>query len=154
MAVTAAIVHIGHNHLRYLVTSTGGAGGAVTLTTTGAATPDVLTDSLTGPLKALAKAFTDGYGKLPAGALTQAQARALWLSNDPTNVVAVAGNLQVPTAICRARSTERTTAAATVGERAVVDANVDGSGHPTIIVTTVQDGTTYLDIEVAGTIGD
>lgn len=143
MTVTAALVRSGHNYLRYLLTSDG-SGGSATLTTTGAATPDLQTDCQAGPLKTISRAFDDGIGDLPAGAKTQAQSRALWLSNDPTSVV---GNENAPRAICE------TTPIAGAGVW-TLDANVDGSGHPTVIATSsAAAGTCYLDVLVPGSIG-
>jgi hypothetical protein len=146
MAVIAALVYAGHERLRYLVTSSGGAGGSVTITSTGAATPDLITDSVAGPIKNIANVFTNGYGLLPAGALTQAQARALWLSDDPTNVVST-GSQKPPCA--QATITARD--ASTPG-LFVVDANASAN-HATIVVTAANDGTAYLDIYMPGAIG-
>lgn len=143
MPVTTTLVHQAANHLRYLVVGTG-AGAVPDITSTGAASPDLITDTLAGPLKNIAKAFTNGYGKLPAGALTQAQARALWLSDDAGNAV-VGG---VP----HARVT-------VLGRSAVglmsADANVDGQGHVLLQFQSDALGafSFYIDIEVHA-IGD
>lgn len=147
-AITATLVKSGHNRLRYLLTAATTATDTVTITTTGAATPDLLTDtgSNQGPLKKIAKAFTDGYGTLPAGALIQANARALWLGDATASAPAIAGNLQVPIAISRIVVRGGTGSFA-------VDANVDGGGHPTLIVTSQGGGTAFLDISSPGTIG-
>lgn len=148
MAVTAALVMARPNRLRYLVTNDGAAGTTLTITTTGAATPDILTDTtgVQGPIRKLAKAFTDGYGAFAAGALTQAQARALWLSNRATSP----GSTEtIITGRCE--FTPRTGATA-VGWS--IDANVDGSGHPTLNITAINSagasaaGTAYLDVEI------
>jgi len=156
MAVTATLVAIGNNRLRYLINALATAEvpqtGTVTLTTTGGATPDLLTDSVQGPIKKLAKAFADGYAKLAAGAKTQAQARALWLSRDIGQIVSDAGNKLPPTALARL------TAIVSPNElNFAVDANVDGGGHPTIVVSVFLpvgfSGSTYLDIEVPEAIG-
>ena len=140
MAVTGALVYAGHNHLRYLITAAGGGGGSVTITSTGAASPDLKTDTLVGPLKNLANAFENGYGQIAAGALNQAQARALWLSQDPTNLVSQSGQMPI-SAICSL--TERDP---TADMRASVDAGVDGGGHPAIVVSALNNGTAYLDV--------
>lgn len=152
MAVTAVLVNQRPNRLRYLVTNDGAAGTTLTITTTGAATPDILTDSLAGPVRQIAKAFTQGYGAFPAGALTQAQARALWLSNRATSP----GSTETITT-ARCVFTPRT-GATQVGWS--IDANVDGSGHPTLNITAINSagasaaGTAYLDVEMAsGMIG-
>ncbi len=133
------------NRLRYLVTNDGAAGTTLTITSTGAASPDLLTDTVAGPIKRLAQAFTNGYGAYAAGALVQAQARALWLSNRTNSP---GGVDSVLTARCE--FTART-GAVTVGWS--IDANVDGSGHPTLLITATDAagasaaGTAYLDIE-------
>jgi len=139
MAVTFTPVYAQANHMRYLATATAGETG--TLTCSGAATPDVQTDAAAGVIKTISKAKTNGYGKLAAGALTQAQARALWLSDDPTNVVGT----NVPRGI--ATITPRSAITANL------DANVDGSGNPTIQITFSAAGSVYLDIYVPGGIG-
>jgi hypothetical protein len=159
MAVTALLVHVGRNRLRYHLIQDGAAGTTATITSTGAATPDLLTDSVEGPIKKLAKAFTDGFAGFAAGALSQAQARALWLSawvvtpgghggttpapGDPAGI-----NSLIKTARCRVIPTSS-------GQYFTVDANVDGSGHPTLEITTPAGtpGTCFLDVEVPNAIG-
>jgi hypothetical protein len=158
MAITATLVHAGHNRLRYLLSTLAVAGDTGVITTTGAATPDILTDLGTnqGPLMAMAKVITLGYGQFAAGVQTQAKARALWLSDrsvsDPA--ASLAGLNIVTTAICRL--TPRTGLTASWW----VDAGIDGGGNPVINVSAlgVSDGevagTCYLDIYVPDTIGD
>ena len=143
MAVTAALVEQGNNRLRYLVTSTSTSSDSVTITTTGAATPDLLTDSKYGPIKVIANAFTAGLGILAAGVMTQAQARAMWLADNSDTVL---GNVNVPRAL--PRLTVRTGTGAWS-----IDANVDGGGHPIVQVTTDDVGTAYLDVQTQGAIG-
>ena len=141
MATTAALVAQFGNHLRYLLTESG-AGGTVTIGSSGGVTPDLQTDSLAGPIKAISKAQSTGIGTIAAGALTQAQARALWLSDATVSV----GNLDVPRTLVRL--TPRT--GATVW---IVDANQSG-GDPVIQATaSAAAGTAYLDIEAPGSIG-
>lgn len=150
-AITAALVKAGHHRLRYLLTAATTGTDSVTITTTGGATPDTLTDAGTkqGTIINLSKAFTNGYGSFAAGALTQAQARALWLADNTGASPSVAGSLEIPVAFCWIEPI------ATGGEW-LVDANVDGSGHPTIVVSSVGAATgqtAYLDILSPGTIG-
>ncbi len=150
-AITISNVYSGKNRLRYLLTAAGAGPDTGTITTTGAATPDIVTDLGTngGQLMAIAKAFTNGYGSFAAGALTQAQARALWLSDFTTNNPGAPSGKgsSVPTAVCLL--TGRTT-----GQTAlIVDANVDGSGHPTLNLTMTGGGTAYLDVEIPEAIG-
>ena len=142
MALTAVLVKQSANWLRYLITNDGSGAPAV-ITTTGAASPDLLTDSLAGPIKNLAKAFSQGFGQFAAGALTQAQARALWLS-DWTGLASDPGNENTTTARCRI------TPRGTVGCNWTVDANVDGSGNPVLNISEDQQaaGTCYLDVEI------
>lgn len=142
MAATAQLVFAGNNRLRYLVTGDA-MGGAVTIPNDGGASPDLLTDTLPGPLKQIARARLDGIGTIAPGALTQAQARALLLSD---GVAANVGNNRVPRAICR--STSRAGASSSM-----VDANVDGDGDPVIAVTVAANELAYLDIELANGAG-
>jgi hypothetical protein len=149
MSTTVVLVSAGHNHLRYLVSYSGSGPGTIAdITTTGVASPDLLTDSLNGPIRECAEAFTDGIGILPAGAKTQAQARAIWMAD---NSDVVLGNAKVPRVICSA------TARQIFSTLFAVDANVDGSGHPVIHIsevnTTFGAWTGYLDVEFQGPIG-
>ena len=146
MAITATLVDSGHNRLRYLLATESEETDTGVITTTGAATPDVLTDLGTnqGPLMLIAKVITQGYGVLAAGAQTQARARGLYLSD---RAGASPGTELIPTAICRL--TPRG------GAGWLVDANVDGGGNPTITFISVGvAGSCYLDIFVPDTIGD
>lgn len=147
MAVTATLVYVGHNILRYLIAQDGLAGTTVTITTTGGATPDLQTDSLAGPIKKLARTFADGYGPYAAGAQTQARARALWLSDVANGLGGLgAGDNINPSARCDLEGRDGFTMA--------VDANVDGSGNPTVVVTTqAAAGQGYLDVKIPNTIG-
>lgn len=144
MSIIATLVEQGHNRLRYLLTCNTTGVTTLTITTTGAATPDLVTDSVYGPIQECADAFTDGIGILPAGAKTQAQARAIWLDDGADTVL---GNGKVPRCVAKIVRRSQTV-------DWTVDANVDGSGTPTIVVTV--DGTSlgaYLDIESQGAIG-
>jgi len=147
MATTASLVYAGHNRLRYLITSTTTGADSVTITSTGAVSPDLKTDTLAGPLKNMANAFENGYGQLAAGALTQAKSRAIWLSDDPANLVTVNGAMPI-SAICQIVERD-----ASLDPDVSVDANVDGGGHPTIVVNTNNQCTAYLDILGPNTIG-
>lgn len=160
MAITIALVHAGHNRLRYLLTSILAVGTDTgIITTTGAATPDIQTDLGTnqGPLLALARVITQGYGQFAAGAQTQDKARALWLSDrfaiNPATDVADQGLDIVPTAICRLTPQGGLAAAW------FVDAGVDGGGNPVLNLSVIASGDVpnparcYLDIYIPGTIG-
>jgi hypothetical protein len=138
MAVTFSIVKASPNHMRYLATATGAETGV--LTCSGAATPDVQTDAPGGQLKTISKTVANGYGKLAAGALNQAQARALWASDDPTNLVGT----NMPLAI------------STITPRSAITANLDlnvSGGNPTFNITFSGAGSVYLDIYMPGGIG-
>lgn len=146
MAVTALLVNARANRLRYLLTQDGNAGTTLTITSTGAATPDLLTDTTNAPgkIRTIAKAFTDGYGAFPAGALNQAQARALWMSD---RIAASPGSTEV-IMTARCEITPRTGATAPAWN---VDANVDGGGHPILSISAQAGaGTAYLDVELEG----
>jgi hypothetical protein len=143
MAVTAALVFQGKNTLRYLLTQDGGEGTTLDITATGAATPDLLTDSLQGPIKKLAKVVADGFQTFAAGAQTQAKARALWLSDFSGAVPGVVAT----TAMCRLTPRSGTTPSWRI------DANVS-AGNPLLSITAQAGaGTCYLDIDIPGAIG-
>jgi hypothetical protein len=145
MAVIATLVSVGHNILRYLILQDGAAGATVTITTTGGATPDLRTDSLAGPIKAISKVVADGYKQLPAGAQTQVKARALLLSD--------VYNIGDP-ALVRTNPTARCDLTGRDGFSFTVDANVDGPGNPTLVVTTqAAAGQGYLDVKIPNAIG-
>ena len=142
MSIT--LVEQGHNRLRYLVVDEG---AALVITTTGAASPDLLTDSLAGPIKVCANAFTTGLGILPAGALTQAQSRAIWMADNSDTVL---GNVNVPRALVRLVARSGTS------QHWTIDADVDGGGHPVINIasnTQAGGGECYVDVETQGAIG-
>jgi hypothetical protein len=144
-AATFALVSAGHNRLVYQVT-TDGTATAGTLPALGGASPDLVTDSQLGPVQRCALAFANGFGSLPAGAMTQANARAIWLS---VGNAAIAG----PTlATCQCRINGQTSGVDTWD----VDANVDGGGHPNIVVTPfgATAGIAILEIRAPGVIGD
>jgi hypothetical protein len=148
MGLTATLVEQGHNHLRYLLTSDSETGGTAVLTTTGAPTPDILTDSLNGPLRECAEAFVSGIGILAPGAKTHAQSRAIWAAENSDTVL---GNEKVPRALFYLKPRS-----ATANAVWSADADVDGSGHPVInvIVSGVSSvATAYLEIETQGGIG-
>jgi len=141
---TAQLVFQGHNLLRYLITGVEG-GGTVTIPNNGGPTPDLLTDSIGGPLREIIRARLDGIGTIPAGTpLTQGQARALLLAN---GLAANVGNAKVPRAKCNM------TLVGAIGTTGV-DANVDGQGDPVLVANVEVEGQeAYLDIEVIGGIG-
>jgi len=141
MATTFALALARANSLRYLATASGD-GAAGTIPNDAGATPDLQTDSVAGPVKNMVLARVNGYGALPAGALTQANARSIFFGDGSS-----AGNANVPRAITRV--IPRTGAATWI-----IDANVDGGGDPVLIVTpTAAVGTAYVDITVPGVTG-
>jgi hypothetical protein len=145
MAITAVLVFAGHNRLRYFVDATVGGGETVEIPAVGGATPDLITDSLAGPLKQIARVETQGYGLIPAGGLTTlAQARALMQSDN--NLTVIGPNK--PTAICRFEQR--------AGTRGIlVDAIRNGGvgPAPSILLTGLQICSGYLEIEIPGSIG-
>lgn len=136
--VAIQLVHQGHNNLRYLITSTDVAGGAVTLSNA-----QLQADTLAGPLWKIARAKDRGLGTLRAGVpLTQDHARAI-LCGD--NSGASVGNKHAPRAITHVTLRSGTCAIA-------VDANVDGDGRPQLEVTTSGVCSGFLDIIDLGSI--
>ncbi len=152
MATVISLVLAESNRLRYLLVNDGLGQTIPNLTTTGAASPDLATDALYGPLKQIVNAFANGLGILAAGAFTQAQARAMWMGDSSDTIL---GNNKIPRAICRI--TPRTSSQINNALQIDIDANVDGTGHPVIVMASV--GTTsawsaYLDIQAGqGEIG-
>lgn len=141
MSITFTLVQATSYRMRYLCTNGGSPlGGSATLPNDGGATPDLLTDLAAlgpSPLRSIITARTNGIGTIAAGALTQAQARALLMSDNTASV----GNNMVPRAITEIIG--RTGSAVWS-----VDANVDGQGDPVLAVTsTAVAGDAYLDIK-------
>ncbi len=157
MALTiTALVDATPYRLRYLATQDGvitspsnpDVDALATIPNNGGATPDLRTDietvSVSGaggiPLREIIRARLDGFGPLAPGALTQAQARAIMNSDDPTS--AVLTNQRVGRAVCRVYP--RT------GNNVpwAVDVNVDGQGDPVIEVRsgTGTAATAYVDV--------
>ncbi len=143
MAITASLVFAGHNSLRYFITADTGLGEGVNITSSGAATPDIQTDSLGGALKAISKANASGYGKLAAGSQSIANTRALLLGDSSATLVGAGNN--PPCAISRI-----------VGARTdsdfIVDAKVDGT-YALTVTAWGSPGSCYLDVFVPGAIG-
>lgn len=170
MAITAALVEATGYMLKYLLTQDGVSAGSPTVDSfflipnNGGATPDLRTDALAGAaaegannLHRIVRARIDGYGPIAAGALTQAQARALLNSDDPTNAVLTNRNIMS----CQMYITPRTqvgSGGVLVGGQAgsgatwLCDVAVDASGDPTVQVGTARRppaaGTAYLTIHL------
>lgn len=146
-APVPSLVFSGPERMRYLLTGDG-AGGTLTFTNTGAATPDLQTDAVAGPLKRIMLAHTNGIGTIAAGTvLSVAQARAILLSDGTVSV----GNANVPRAIVYVQTPNRSGTTAWT----LLDALADGSGNPTLTITaSAAAGTTYLDIIALGVLGN
>lgn len=144
---TTTLVLAGANRLRYLIVAAGTGSETATISTIGSATPDTLTDSLAGAIKALSKVVANGYGQFAAGAQTAAKAEALWESDlsvsDPSSGSSAGSKL--PTA--KLRITRRSGS----GEWTVTS-NVD-TGNPIITTSIDGGGSAYLDIFVPNQIG-
>jgi len=102
MAITAWLIDATPYRLRYKCHQDGvissppvAADGLVTIPNQGGATPDLRTDALNGahtgaggiPINDIMRVRLWGYGPIAAGAITQAQARALCNSDDPGSAV-------------------------------------------------------------------
>lgn len=120
---TATLVFVGNRRLRYLLASEGPA--TVIIPSKGGVSPDLLSDSVAGPVKQLARAPLDGYRTYPVGPLTRSQARSLWLDLARVGVSARSGFAAY-----------------------TIDADVDREGRPQLVVTVDRAATAYLDIEV------
>jgi hypothetical protein len=146
MTLSTTLVERGHNRLRYLIIDDGGEGSlTMNIPSTGGASPDLLTDSLYGPVRTCALAFNNGLGKLPPGPKSQSDAQDIWLADDSDFDL---GNGKVPRCLC----------VLTVRSGAIqwtVNANVDGGGHPLLTVGHASSsvGSAYLDVQTQGGIG-
>lgn len=151
MAVTAALVRATGNRLTYLLTQDGTAGTTLNITATGAASPDLLTDTAgrQGALRKLAKANSDGYGAI-ATPMTQAKARAVLMSDysgaSPSGSTP-ANSGAFPTARCSL--TERSGGLADWQ----IDANVSGSNMVLAITAPAAAAQIYLDVAIPGAPG-
>lgn len=144
MATVASAPIARANRLQYLLTADA-MGGAVTIPNDGGVSPDLQTDTAAsgGILRQMILARLNGYGAVAAGALTQAQARAIFTGQ----ATAAIGNAMIP----RAKTSIIDTTGATEW---IVDWNVDGAGDPVVVATaTAAAGTALLVIEVPGMIG-
>jgi hypothetical protein len=147
LALSAALVRATQNRLRYLILnrSSGGEfpvfGTTLTIPNDGGATPDLRTDADTvgGPIKRIMNAGVTGIGLIAAGAMTQANARALLMEDRTSNI----GNEAVPRAC--------TTIVHRAGDAVfyTIDANVDAQGDPILeFACEPVAGDYYLDIRV------
>jgi hypothetical protein len=101
MAITFTLVESTPNRLRYLAAQDGvvtsptnpDVDGLAVIPNDGGATPDLRTDASPGPLDAIINSRLNGFPPntgspvVPAGPLTQAQARALYNSDDAASAV-------------------------------------------------------------------
>lgn len=166
MAITLSLVYSRPDRLRYLCDQDGvissppvAADGLATLANDGGATPDLQTDMLLAgalagvsglPLLALINAGRNGFGPIAAGGLTQAQARAIFMSDDAAG--AVLTNNQVLRAVCGI--TPRNGGGVPIGSiQWAVDVNVDGQGDPVIEIRSSvgEAAAAYLDIHLRHT---
>lgn len=153
MAITAALVESTPYLLKYLLTAASSSTSAsaataantvFTFTNAFSATPDLATDSANdrqaqGPntMQAIMNARRRGYGSIAAGAtVTQAQARALLMSRDPSNATLNTQNMMA----CE-MSIEPVFATPANGTNPglkppfwMVDASVDASTNPIVKV--------------------
>ncbi|HEX7095169.1 MAG TPA: hypothetical protein VF183_04765 [Acidimicrobiales bacterium] len=130
--MTATLVWVDGNSLVYRIDNVATLGTSVTITSTGAATPDLVTDAANTSfgqaataLRKIVRAGLDGLGTIAAAGFTQATARALYLGDASTTI----GGVNTPRA--RIRTQMRTVAA---DAQLQVDCNV-AAGVPTIVVT-------------------
>jgi hypothetical protein len=141
-AGVAVLAFAGHNNLRFKVTTGVGLGGGSAIISNA----QLLAAVQAGPLRAIARAAVDGLGTIPpATPLTQAQARAIL---DANNFGATVGTSKAPRAALLVTGRN--------GGDWNVDANVDGGGLPTIVVTKANflgNEVAYVDVEFIGGIG-
>lgn len=143
MAITASLVFAGRNRLRYLIVATVGNGEDVSITADGSATPDLVTDTIGGQLKAIARANIDGYGKLAAGSQSIANTRALLMLTG--SAAAVGAGVPLANTQLIPRSGTATSF--------VVDAKADGNYGLTVTAVANNAASCYLDIFIPGARG-
>lgn len=145
MGATAAFQASASNAdmLTYLLTGDAAATTTTPITSSGAATPDLVTDAesipISGPILEVARAQIDGLGQtiVAGAAMTQAQARALFNSDGTL------GTEKTPKLVLEL--IPRTGVAAWS-----VDMNVNGGNAPVVSVTTsAAAGTALLRVKVA-----
>jgi len=148
MALVASLVESTPFRLRYLLTADGEVSSptnpdldasVVIPNDVGGATPNLDTDSSAGPLREVVKVRLTGYGPIAAGAITQAQARALFLSDDAASAVLTNDLVGRCVAECQGRTGRLSWA---------VDAEIDGQGDPVLRArcTAGVAGTGYVDL--------
>lgn len=149
MALTATLCWVDKNTIVYRLVNVATLGTTVTITSSGAATPDLVTDAAStaygaaagAALRRVVRAGLDGIGAVAAAGLTQADARALYLGDGT-----LTGSNGVTTPTARIRTEMRTTAG---DAQLQVDCNVS-SGVPTVVVTAAAVAfTAYLYVELA-----
>lgn len=143
MAITASLVFAGRNRLRYLIVADTGSGEDVSITADGSASPDLVTDTIGGQLKAIARANIDGYGKLAAGSESIANTRALLMLTG--SVAAVGANMPLANTQLVPRSGTATDF--------IVDAKADATYGLTVTAVAANAASCYLDIFIPGAIG-
>jgi len=140
MAITVTLVDVTQDRLVYLLANSGSPlGGTFTITSSGAATPDLRTDaSEGGPMRVLGRAGVDGIGTVAATTMIQAQARNLLLG-DQLSVGAGIGNDLVPRFMCKVTNRSGTSTWS-------IDATV-AAGNPQIAITSeAVAGEAYLEV--------
>lgn len=144
MTLTPTIVFAKSNHVRLLVVATAGSGESNTVT--GAAILAALVAAgAAGPLVNIFNAGTQGYGKIPAGTISNAQALALLCSDAAATTVGPA----VPTALM---AVQQRTGSGTVTALAQQDATTTSAG---LLLAAAAAGaaSAYVDIYIPGSIG-
>lgn len=149
MALTAILVNVTANELVYKITNAATLGTTLTIPAAGGATPDLATDCVastwgraaSAQLRAVCRAGLDGLGNQAAGGWTQAEARDLLVGDGTTQ----AGGPLMP----RAELDLQPATGVAGGALCEADANVDGSGRPTIVITAVAvAGDCYLRVRL------
>lgn len=154
MALTATLVNVTPNELVYLINNEATLGTSLTIPSAGGATPDLATDCVSSTwgraactrLRQVCRAGLDGLGAQAAGGWNQAEARDLLLGNGATQ----AGSPLMP----RAELDLQPASGVAGGPLCEADANVDGSGYPTIAITAAGvAGTCILRVRLRSTPG-
>ena len=150
MAITFGLVHASPYRLRYLVYQDGEQGVMGNLPNDGGVSPDLRTDAASAPpisgaggipILKIMRARLDGFGPIAAGALTQAQARALGNSEDNPAAPAVLTNDLIGRCVTRITAMD-------VAMAWSADWNIDGEGDPICQVQAESDNGGYALLDI------
>ena len=148
MALTITLTYAGHNRLRYRLEAAED-GESASLECDGGVSPDLLTDSLAGPIKDIAKVKAQGYGQIPVGGITTPGQAIALLQSGLGFASPITFGIK-PTLITRIMPRSGGPNWTVIGVRGPSDTATPGL---TITNNTGGAAVAYLEIELPGSIG-